>query len=182
MDLRAAKVPAGSNGVIFLPYLHGDRTPHQDPAARSVFFGLANGLGVDEMIRAIMEGVVFSMNEGVQIARDLGATLTMAMASGGGARSRLWRQLQADIFELPVTRSIVSEQGCTGAAILAAVGCGLFADIQEACGAMTRMDPEVIEPNAGNAAIYKEVFGIYRELYQRNKDIFPRLGKLSDKL
>ncbi|MDR1885734.1 MAG: xylulokinase [Synergistaceae bacterium] len=179
MSNRASLVPVGSRGVIFLPYLHGDRTPHQDASARAAFFGLAGGSGIDEVIRAVMEGVVYSMNEGVEIARSLGVNPSLVIASGGGARSRLWRQIQADVYGLPVRRSIATEQSCVGAAILAAVGIGLFKDIDEACGAMTRLSPETELPDRDAHARYQELFSIYRELYARNSDIFKRLGKFA---
>jgi xylulokinase len=177
LDQRAERVPPGSRGVVFLPYLFGDRTPHRDPYARAAFFGLAGSVGTDEMIRAVMEGVVFSMAEGVEIARELGVNPEIVVASGGGARSRLWRQIQADVYGLPVTRSESAEQACVGAAILAAVGCGLHPDIVSASKAMTRLSGEVQLPDMKARETYMELFGIYRELYGRNKELFPALEK-----
>jgi xylulokinase len=179
LDGLASRVPAGSRGVIFLPYLFGDRTPHLDGHARAMFFGLAGASGIDEMIRAVMEGVVFSMAEGLEITRELGVSPKMVIASGGGARSKLWTQIQADIYNLPVTRSVTEEQACTGAAILAAAGAGVYPDIKTACAAMTRMSGEIQTPGAEAHAAYMEIFGIYRELYDRNRELFPRLAKFA---
>jgi xylulokinase len=179
LDGLASRVPAGSRGVIFLPYLFGDRTPHLDGHARATFFGLTGATGIDEMIRAVMEGVVFSMAEGLEITLGLGVSPKMVIASGGGARSKLWQQIQADIYNLPVTRSVTKEQACTGAAILAAAGAGIYPDIKTACAAMTRMSDEIQTPDAEAHAAYMEIFGIYRELYDRNRELFPRLAKFA---
>jgi xylulokinase len=176
LDDRAARVPAGSRGVVFLPYLFGDRTPHQDARARAAFFGLAGGTGTDEMIRAVMEGVVFSMAEGMELACELGARPEIVIASGGGARSRLWRQIQADIYGIPVTRSAAGEQTCAGAAVLAASGIGFYPDISSACRAMTRASDETEIPDMEAHAVYMELFKIYKELYERNKELFPKLA------
>jgi xylulokinase len=177
MDARASRVPAGSRGVIFTPYLFGDRTPHQDGYARAMFFGLAGSTGSDEMIRAVMEGVVFSIAEGLDIARGLGVNPTLVVSSGGGARSKLWRQIQADIYGLPVTRSECTEQSCTGAAILAAVGTGLYSTLADACRGMTRLSDEVETPDMAAHSVYMEIFEIYKELYGRNRELFPKLKK-----
>ena len=179
LDGLASRVPAGSRGVIFLPYLFGDRTPHLDGHARAMFFGLTGGTGIDEMIRAVMEGVVFSMAEGLEIALELGVSPKMVIASGGGAGSKLWQQMQADIYNLPVTRSATKEQACTGAAILAAAGAGIYPDIKTACAAMTRMSGEIQTPDAEAHSAYMEIFGIYKELYDRNRELFPRLAKFA---
>jgi xylulokinase len=103
----------------------------------------------------------------------------MVIASGGGAGSKLWRQIQADIYNLPVTRSVTKEQACTGAAILAAAAAGIYPDIKTACAAMTRMSDEIQTPDADAHSIYREIFGIYRELYDRNRELFPRLAKFA---
>jgi xylulokinase len=161
--------------VIFLPYLHGDRTPHQDANARAAFFGLTGGVGIDEMIRAVMEGVVFSLREGLEIAEELGVRPEFVVASGGGARSRLWRRIQADVYGRPVKRSAVREQSCTGAAILAGVGAGIFSDVGEALLAMTKLEEETTAPDQAAHARYNELLGVYRELYVRNRDIFSAL-------
>ncbi|MDR1651697.1 MAG: xylulokinase [Synergistaceae bacterium] len=181
LDKYASRVPAGSRGVVFLPYLFGDRTPHRDERARAVFFGLAGSHGTDEMIRAVMEGVVFSMNEGVELVRGLGIDPSVVVASGGGARSKLWRQMQADVYALPVTRAVSEEQACAGAAILASVGAGIHPDIPSACEAMTRMSGETEEPDMRSHEIYMDIFGIYRELYSRNAELFARMTEFAKK-
>jgi xylulokinase len=179
MSERARLVPVGSRGVIFLPYLFGDRTPHQDERARGMFFGLAGSVGADEMIRAVMEGVVYSLAESVEIVRTLGVTPESVVASGGGARSDLWRQIQADVYGVPVARSGTSEQACLGAAILASVGSGFYPDINAACGVMTRPMDDICEPDMNAHSVYMEEFTVYRELYDRNRDLFPRVARFS---
>jgi xylulokinase len=179
LDDRAARVPAGSRGVMFLPYLFGDRTPHRDARARAMFFGLTGRTGTDEMIRAVMEGVVFSMAEGVELAKGLGARPKIVTASGGGARSKLWRQIQADIYGMPVAHSVTEEQACTGAAMLAASAIGLYPDIRSACEAMTRLGVEIETPDMEAHAVYAELFKIYKELYERNRELFPKLSYLT---
>ncbi|NPV81161.1 MAG: xylulokinase [Firmicutes bacterium] len=133
LSREAAKVPAGSDGLIFLPYLSGERTPHMDPQARGAFVGLTLRHGRGHMIRAIMEGVSFAMKESLEIFRELGVSVDKILCSGGGARSRLWRQIQADIYDMPVTIVGNEEHSVYGCALLAGVGAGIYRDIEEAC-------------------------------------------------
>ncbi len=134
-------MPAGSEGLFFLPYLSGERTPHADPDARGCFIGLTLAHGRGHLVRAIMEGVTYSMRDSLEIIEGLGVPVRQIRASGGGSRSPLWRQIQADCFGRKVV-TINSEEGAAyGVALLAAVGAGAFKNIAEACAATISRGP-----------------------------------------
>lgn len=172
----AEKVPAGSRGLLFHPYLNGDRTPHQNPEASASFIGLGSTHGLPEMVRAVMEGVVFSMREGLEVARSMGISPKLIIASGGGARSSLWRQIQADIYGTPVTTTASTEQACAGAAILAGVVSKVFDSPEEACRAMVRQSETLYEPNPRNVAIYEDMYILgYRDFYRNNRQLYTKL-------
>ncbi len=172
----AAAAPAGSRGLLFHPYLNGDRTPHQDAEASASFIGLSGSHGAPEMVRSVMEGVAFSMREGLEIARSMGLAPSRIVASGGGARSSLWRQIQADVYNTPVAVTEVKEQACMGAAILAGVAGGVFGSIADGCGAMVRSREELTEPNRSNVALYEEMYvSGYRDFYENNRRLYSKL-------
>jgi len=175
LDEGAANVPAGSNGLIFLPYLAGERTPHMDALARGMFFGLTLQHTGFSMARAVMEGVAFSLKDSLEIFGELGIKTNKIIASGGGAKSRLWKKIQADVFGREIYTSKTDEQACTGAAIMAAVGCGMYASIEEACQKIVTFDEEIIEPDMANAAKYQDAYGIYKKLYEKNADLFKNM-------
>jgi len=139
MDGCAAMAAPGCEGLIFLPYLTGERTPHSDPNARGVFFGLSQRHGISEICRLVMEGVVFSLRDTVEILRSHGVPVTSVQAAGGGAASPLWRQMQADMFGAQVLTTDVQEAPAMGAAILAAVGCSAYNTVAEASSDMVRI-------------------------------------------
>jgi xylulokinase len=170
----AAAVPAGAEGLLFLPYLTGERTPHLDPHARGAFFGLTARHGTAHLTRALMEGVVFGMRDSLEIVRGLGVEPAEARATGGGARHPLWLELQADAYGLPVARTVADEGPAYGAALLAGVAAGVFADVGDAC-ARVALRPEVVEPDPGRAAVYEERYALYRELYPATAAIAHRL-------
>ena len=161
---EASAVAAGSEGLFFAPYLAGERTPHMDPHARGGFVGLTLRHSRAHMTRAIMEGVTYGLREGLEIMRGLGAEVNQVVASGGGARSPLWRQLQADILGCQVVTTNVAEQAGLGAALIAGVGVGVWSSIEEAasCG-VVHSDP--IDPDAERARFYDVQFGKYRLIY-----------------
>jgi xylulokinase len=162
---EAEAAPPGSEGLVFLPYLTGERTPHLDPRARGAFVGLTVRHDRAAMTRAVMEGVVLAMRDGLQIIRGLGVDVDQVRLVGGGARSRLWRQLQADIFGVPVHRTSADEGPAYGAALLAGVAAGAYASAEEALALI--QDPEdVTEPDRSAAARYDELHAIYDPLYQ----------------
>jgi xylulokinase len=171
-DLAAEAIPAGSEGLIFLPYLVGERTPHMDPNAKAMFFGLTLKHTKAHMIRSVMEGVVFSLKESLDIMNQNGIQISRIIASGGGAKSKLWKQMQADIFNADIYTTQVKEQACTGAIITAGVAAKIYATPQEAVDQLVEFSPEVVHPNPENVAIYQDIFTTYKNIYQSNKHLF----------
>jgi len=148
------KIRAGSEGIIFLPYLLGERSPYMNPQAKGVFFGLSLKHHRAHLIRAIMEGVVFALRDCLEVFEELGIKIEQIIASGGGAKSRVWRQIQADVFnkEISMTQSI--EQAAMGAAILSGVGVGIYKDTEEGCKKVVKLKEERIKPIPENVDIY----------------------------
>lgn len=168
----AEEVPAGSDGVIFLPYLYGERAPIWDPNARAGFFGLAGAHDLRHCVRAVYEGVGYAIRNILEICERINSKeadyLTIC---GGGSQSRLWNQIKADIIQRPVKPVEIKESACLGAAILASVGVGIFPEMQEACSHMLRFK-ETIEPNTMNAAVYEDSFQRYLNIYPGLKPVF----------
>jgi xylulokinase len=160
----AAGVPAGAEGLLFLPYLTGERTPHLDPYARGAFVGLTARHTAAHMARAVMEGVVYSLRDGLEIMRGLGLPIGQIRATGGGGRSPLWRQMQADIYGAEVVTLRAEEGPAYGAALLAGVGAGLFADVAEAVRNAVVVTSST-EPDAASADSYARAYEIYTRLY-----------------
>jgi xylulokinase len=177
MTALAAGAPAGAEGLLFLPYLTGERTPHLDPLARGAFVGLTARHSAAHMIRAVMEGVVFSLRDGLTIMRELGLPLGDVRATGGGGRSPLWRQMQADIYGAPVATLVAEEGPAYGAALLAGVGAGVFADVHAAVDSCVRVSGTT-QPDAAAQARYEQVYTIYRGLYSALKEDMHRLAAL----
>ena len=144
--------------LFFLPYMAGERTPHMDPNARGVFFGLTLDHGREDMARALMEGIVFGLNDGLNVLQEIGIPCKRIVAAGGGARSDVWLQMQADIFEKDVLRSASKEQACLGAAITAAVGAGAFPDYETACAVCVEPSTSVFRPKEENVRIYRQLY------------------------
>jgi xylulokinase len=164
LTAAAANVTAGAEGLIFLPYLSGERTPHLDPLARGAFVGLTTRHGIGHMARAVMEGVTFSLRDGIEIMRELGVPTTDVRATGGGGKSPLWRQMQADIYNAPVSTLAAEEGPAYGAALLAAVGTGHFADVNDAVTRCVRV-VATTQPNPAMVAKYNQIYAIYRTMY-----------------
>ena len=158
-------VEPGSEGLVFLPHLVGERTPHMNPHARGVFYGLALRHTWRHMARAVMEGVVFSLLDGLDLIRERGEVHRI-IASGGGAQHPLWLQLQADIFGLPVVSGEGREAAALGAALLAGVGLELYPDLESACRLAVCREERVVQPDPAAHARYQGLAGRYRELYQ----------------
>jgi xylulokinase len=174
---EAAAVKPGSEGLFFLPYLSGERTPHADPYARGCFIGLTLAHGRGHMIRAIMEGVTYSLRDSLEIIEGLGVPVRQIRASGGGSRSPLWRQIQADCFGRKVV-TINSEEGAAyGVALLAAVGAGAFSNIGEACAAAISVVQET-SPDRAAKRHYDRAFPLYQQLYRSLKDDFQKIAAL----
>jgi xylulokinase len=174
---EAAAVPCGAEGLFFLPYLAGERTPHADPDARGCFVGLTLKHSRGHLARAIMEGVTMAMRDSLEIIRELGVPVRQIRVSGGGSRSPFWRQLQADMFDQPAA-TINCEQGpAYGVALLAAVGAGEFRNIEQACRATIQVvsQTKVHRPSRDR---YNQAFPIYQQLYRSLKDDFKQISKL----
>lgn len=172
---EAAAVPPGSEGLIFLPYLSGERTPHRDPLARGGFIGLTTRHGRGHLVRAVMEGVTYSLRDGLEIMRGMGLDVGEVRVTGGGARSPLWRQMQADVFGTPITRMRAEEGPAFGAALLAGVGAGIYADTAAAVAA-TVATAGTIEPDLAAMRAYDAGYAIYRTLYDVLKPTFEVLS------
>lgn len=168
----AAEVPAGSDGVMFLPYLAGERTPHFDNSAKAIFFGLRLGHDQRHMIRSVMEGVVYSLKESLVLFEEMGVEVSSIIAAGGGSRNPVWVQMQADVFGKPVRVINVSEQACLGAAMLAGVGCGLFESYEQATDTYVRFSDRVYEPDPRTQEAYLQGFDRYKKLYNNNKILY----------
>lgn len=173
---KASQVPPGSEGLVFLPYLSGERTPHLDPKARGAFVGLTSRHGTAHMTRAVMEGVIFSMRDSLEIMRELRVPVEQVRATGGGARSHLWRQLQANIYSTPIHRATADEGPAYGAALLAGVAAGLYENIEET-SSLVKLREEVSEPEPEQVVIYEELYEVYRSLYPTTKATMHQLSK-----
>ena len=176
LTAEAARVPTGSDGLIWLPYLMGERSPHMDPNARAGFIGLTAGHTRGHLVRAVMEGVAFSLKQSIDIFRDLGASINEIRLGGGGASSPLWRQIQADVYGRPVSSIEADEGAALGAAILAAVGAGAWDSVDSACAGVIRIK-ETVEPNSGSAAVLAENYEIFTSLYPALKSAFRNSGE-----
>jgi xylulokinase len=172
---EAEAVEPGAEGLLFLPYLSGERTPHLDPHARGAFVGLTLRHGRGHMTRAVMEGVAFSLRDGLEIMRGLGTPDDDLRAVGGGARSPLWMRLQADVYGRPIRRTVIDEGPAYGAALLAGVAAGVFADVEEA-SARVRLRDEVTEPDAERARRYDELYATYTGLYPALREAMHELA------
>ena len=178
LTAEAANSAAGSDGLTFLPYLTGERTPHADSNARGVFVGIHAGHERGHMVRAVMEGVTFALRDSLELMRPLGIDATESVAVGGGARSAFWRQMQADVLGVPVVTVGPSGGAPYGAAVLAAVGSGDFGSVKEACQAWIR-PLDRIDPRAEIAGAYGQAYERYRNLYPRLKDHFAEQAQNS---
>ena len=158
---EAAIAPPGADGVTFLPYLQGERTPHRDSSLRAAFTGLSLAHSRAHLSRAVLEGVCFALRDSLEILRELGLTPNYLLLTGGGAKSAFIRQLQADVFGLPVTTVNREEGGAYGAALLAAVGAGAFPDLQTAVQRTLTRNP-LAPANAENHRTYEAIYERFR--------------------
>ena len=175
---EAAEIAPGCEGLLFLPYLTGERTPHPDPLARGGWVGLTIRHTRAHMTRSVLEGVAFGIRDSFTLIQDAGlGEITQVRLSGGGAKSPLWRQIMADVLNAELVTVNTTEGAAYGAALLAGVGAGLFADVPSACEASIRITGRT-SPNSENAAIYDKVYPRYQALYPALKDEFARLAEL----
>lgn len=178
LDREAEAAKPGSGGLVFLPYLNGERTPHLNPDLSGLLLGCSMGTTRGHMARAVMEGVAFALNQSIEVCKSLGLSAASVVASGGGAKSPLWLRIQADIYGLPVQVAQVSEQAAVGAAIAAGVGAGVYRDIEEGCAAAVRYKPQVIEPDAKTHKRYQDYYALYKDAYTANRELLQRATHL----
>jgi xylulokinase len=163
LSRQAEKVEPGCHGLIYLPYLLGERSPLMDPHARAVFFGLTYEHKRQHVIRAIMEGVTYALRDCLEVFKELGVSIRKAIACGGGARSALWRKIQADVFNLPVIKLNIEENAAFGAALLAGVAVRIYPNVKEACQRTLKVIDEIYPDQ--EVLLYDELYRrIYREL------------------
>ena len=174
---EAAQSPIGANKLIYAPYLMGERTPHLDSDCRGIFFGLSAMHQRRDLLRAVMEGVTYSLNDCLGVLAGMGVAPETMLACGGGGKSPLWRQMLADVMNCPVATTVNTEGPALGVAILAGVGAGLYGSVQEACKAMIKVNPAQ-EPIAENVPKYAKVYKVFTELYKANKDLYKKLSAL----
>ena len=177
MDKAAEKVSIGADKLLYLPYLMGERTPHLDPDARGVFFGLSAKHNRSNMLRAVMEGVTYSLRDCIEVFRKMNVKVNDMMACGGGGSSPLWRSMLADVYGCPV-KTVSSKEGpALGAAILASVGSGIYSNVTEACSEIVKID-KTQTPKAENIPEYEKYYQLYRKIYPQLKNSFAELAGL----
>ena len=170
--------PAGSEGLVFLPYLTGERTPHMEPSARGAFVGLTSRHTTAHLARAVMEGITFALRDSLALMRALVLPVDRIIATGGGARSAIWRQMQADVLGAPVWRTAAEEGPAYGAALLGAVVGGGYSAVPEAVTAAVELLAP-LEPQPAVAARYDQYFEVYRRLYSDIREASHRLTALA---
>ncbi len=176
---EAETVPAGSEGLQFLPYLSGERTPHPDPLARGAFVGLTLRHSRAHMTRAVLEGVSFGLKDSFELIRKAGlGEITQVRASGGGTKSELWRQILASVLEAELVTVNTTEGAAYGAALLAGVGAGIWPDAASACKACVRITQSV-RPDDSQREAYRKAYPVYQELYPALKPSFAHMSRMA---
>ncbi len=175
MIAEAAKAPPGSEDLLFLPYLTGERCPYADPEARGAWVGLTVRHNRSHLIRAVLEGITFGMRDQIELMRAGGVPIREVRASGGGAASAFWRQMQADMYQAKVVTINTQEGGALGVALLAAVGTGVYASVPEACGAVIKI-AGTLRPQRRTALAYDRLYPRYRSLYPALRPEFQRIA------
>jgi len=174
----AAQAPMGSEGLLFLPYLTGERTPHPDPLARGAFAGLTVRHTQAHMVRAVLEGVAFGLRDSFELMKTAGlASIDQVRISGGGARSLLWRQILADTFNAELVTVNTTEGAAYGAALLAGVGAGAWSDVDAACNATVQLTGST-KPSQAGVAFYERAYPLYRKLYPALMGLSHELARL----
>jgi xylulokinase len=177
LTAEAAKTPPGAEGLFFLPYLAGERTPHADPHARGAFVGLTLKHARGHLVRAVMEGVTYSLRDCLSIIEEQGIVVSQIRASGGGARSPFWRQMQADVLGKTVVSMAADEGAAYGAALLAAVGAGEYKDVVEACDATVKTTGATTTASR-NKQLFDRAFPVYQQLYRSLRADFQSIARL----
>ena len=155
----------------------GERTPHLDPDARGVFFGLSAMHTKKHMLRAVLEGVSYSLRDCVEVFREMNISVSDMMACGGGGSSPLWRSMLADLYDCPV-KTVASKEGpALGVALLATVGADIYSSVPEACKAVIKTD-KIQQPTAENVPVYEKYYRLYTQLYPALKEQYKTLGSI----
>jgi xylulokinase len=175
----AAESPPGAGGLIFIPYLVGERTPHMNPNARGMFIGLTARHGRGHLVRAVMEGVTFALYDAFNVLKEVGANPAEAILAGGGAKSTLWQQIVADVFDMPIRLLRSVDQSAAGAALLA--GAALHWFETDVSSKLLACYGDPVEPASPARDIYRELRPTYREAYQKHVADFDRLTQLEQK-
>jgi len=175
---EAAKVPAGSDGLLFLPYLCGERTPHPDPLARGSWVGLTTRHTRAHLTRSVLEGVAFGLKDIFSLMQDAGMrAIDQVRVSGGGAKSNVWRQILADVLESEFVTVNTTEGAAYGAALLAGVASGVWPNVDTACAETIRTG-DLVSPNVTNASRYAEMYPQYQSLYPALRQISHSLSAI----
>lgn len=175
MNNEIDKIVPGSEGLLFLPFLNGERTPHFNSKLRAVFMGMSTRTTRYHMARSVMEGVAFSLKECVDICNSMGLEADKYIASGGGAKSEPWMQLLSDILNKQLLIAEVDEQACLGAAIIAAVGIGIYSDLESACKNMVTYKDKIFIPSKLRHKQYMKYFQLYKEAYRSSVSVIEKL-------
>ncbi|MFT5875096.1 MAG: xylulokinase [Clostridium sp.] len=171
-EARNAKI---DDSLFYLPYLMGERTPHNDPYCRGTFIGMNMTHERSHMTRAILEGVAFSLRDTFEIMKKMGINIPVISINGGGSKSRLWCEIIADVMDVKVIKLNTNEGPAYGAAILAAVGCGVFDSVEAACNLFIKVT-ESIEPNKAHAQLYNKKYEKFKLIYPATKELFRKLN------
>ena len=178
MNQEADKSPIGANRLIYLPYLMGERSPILDPESRGAFIGLSAMHTRQDIVRSVMEGVMYSQWHNLNVLRGMHVAPEAMLACGGGAKSPFWRQMMADMYDMPVSILQNTEGPALGAAILAGVGAGVYKDVPSACDEILKESDQLL-PDKERHAAYEPYFDLYQKLYPALKESFHTLAKLS---
>ncbi|MCJ7626522.1 MAG: FGGY-family carbohydrate kinase, partial [Anaerolineaceae bacterium] len=173
----ADDIPEGSDGLLFLPYLSGERTPHPDPLARGAFIGLTIRHTLPHLTRAVLEGVAFGLRDNLELMKEAGLTgITQIRITGGGAKSPTWRQILADVLGVQLVTVNTQEGAAYGAALLAATGAGFYPDVPSACREVIKITGST-EPGPAVEA-YEGLYKVYRDLYPALRSSFQAISQL----
>ena len=181
LNQQAELSPPGSNAVIFLPYLDGDYTPNNDPNAKGCFIGIGTSTKRSDIFRSVLEGVGYSFLSSIILIRELGGTLNELVITGGITKSRLWLQIISDITGLSISLPDEPEGAPLGSALVAAVGCGLYKNYEEAVKKVVNINKNAVLPNHENHQLYQELFKVYQSLYPQLKGAFAQLADIKNK-
>lgn len=177
MDLEAERIPIGADRLLFLPYLMGERSPILNPDARGVFFGISGIHTRHHMLRSVMEGVIYSLRDSLDVLKEMEVPFNQMIATGGGGTSSLWRQMMADIYDCPVATIDNKEGPALGVAILAGVGTGVYKNVQEACNSILKINPSQ-KSIKQNTEKYMDFYKLYKQIYSSLKYNFKTLSTL----